>query len=110
MSKTVTDQFNRMIENNIMPCIEYPITDSDGNKDWLIIDIDINASGVQFSFDSNDLPCFFNGDIKEIDNNNYLLPFDCSLICSNHLDEYLSVISDNIFCGFINANQLERVE
>lgn len=105
---TIQLQFDQMLQRGIIPCFEYPIT-LNGEKEWLLVDLVCLDHGIEFSFDSNSLPVFFEGSIVSINDNRYLLPFDnysAGENDSDDLDYYLQAIAGNIQDGFIAANNL----
>jgi len=72
---TLQVQFSEMLQRGTIPVLEYPVIIS-GEKEWLVVDIEYSDNGFLFSFDSNGLPASFDGSIKQLSDNYFLLPFD----------------------------------
>lgn len=96
---TIKQQFEEMLTRGITPLFEIELPENE----YLIVNLSINDKGVEFSFDSNDLPVAFDGDIEVINSNRYLLPFD---EYTTNLDDYLQTISDNLTEGYLLPNNL----
>lgn len=95
---TIRNEWQAMINRGIIPCIEYQ-TSSD---DWLVVDIELSDNGLEFSFDSDYKPVFFDGGIVTVNDNRYILPIDPDF----SLDSHLETISDNMIEGFLIPNDL----
>ena len=103
---TLHAQFNQILDRGNIPCFEYEIS----NGDYLLVDIQItdkqaNTQGLLFSFDTDNKPVSFYGDIVTFENNNnlFLLPFD---EYSEDLDYYLQGLYENIIEGYLIPNEL----
>ena len=97
----IKEQWNEMINRGAMPLFEVELKDNE----YLLVNLAIVEEGIEFSFDSNDLPVSFDGDIETIHSNRYLLPFNEYW---ESLDTYIEEISENINEGFILLNGLYR--
>lgn len=95
--KNLQQQFEQIFQRGIIPVIEYELY----NGDYLTVEIESTESGLQFSADFNDLPCYFDGQITG-SGNFWLLPWD---ECFS-LDEHLQMIDQNINDGYIIAHSL----
>lgn len=105
---TLQAQFETMLQRGIIPYLEYPII-LNGEKEWLLVEIECLENGLKFSFDSNGSPVYFDGAIKQFSDNHFFLPFDTYNAGENDsedLDYYLQAIIENIQDGFISANNL----
>ena len=49
--QTIKDQFNNMLNNSIIPCFEYQLS----NDDYLLVNIQCGEKGIIFEFDDNNL-------------------------------------------------------
>ena len=96
--KTLFDQWQAMLERNIIPVLEYQIAEND----WVVVNISIEPDGFYFNFDENSLPTHFSGDIYK-KGDSYLLKFD---ECFDDLDYYLQMISEEIADGYLLPNDL----
>jgi len=90
--------------------------------DYLLVDFDIASdhqckkygigSGIFVSFDNNNLPLHFSGEVVTIDDpdliNGFIVPFDPEYFES--LDHYLELIAQEIIEGYILPNNLDRRE
>jgi hypothetical protein len=95
----IKKQWNEMLNRGTMPLFEVELKDDQ----YLLVDLALTDEGVEFSFDSEDLPVSFDGDIETIHSNRYLLPFDEYV---ESLDSYLELISDNLSEGYLLPNDL----
>jgi hypothetical protein len=95
----IKKQWNEMLNRGTMPLFEVELKDDQ----YLLVDLALTDEGVEFSFDSEDLPVSFDGDIETIHSNRYLLPFDEYV---ESLDSYLELISDNLSEGYLFPNDL----
>jgi hypothetical protein len=91
-------EWDAMLNRGIIPVMEFQISEND----WLIVDIEYTDKGLEFSFDSNNKPVCFDGEIVVINDNRYLLPFDEYF----GLDAHLEMISNNITEGYLLPNDL----
>lgn len=98
---TVQQQFHTMLESGRIPVMEYELY----NGDYLTVEITATETGLQFSADFDDLPCFFDGQITG-SGNYWLLPYDTDF----SLDEHLQLIDQNIMDGYIIAHSLDKFE
>lgn len=98
---TVQQQFQMMLESGRIPVMEYELY----NGDFLTVEIQATETGLQFSADFNDLPCFFDGQITGA-GNYWLLPYGNDF----SLDEHLQLIDQNIIDGYIIAHSLDKFE
>lgn len=98
---TIKQQFDQMLGRGVIPHLEYELV----NGDYLTVEIEATASGLQFSADFNDLPCFFDGQITGV-GNFWLLPYDDCF----SLDEHLQLIDQNIREGYLIVHNLELQE
>ena len=103
---TLHNQFNAMLERGTIPFFEYQMS----NGDYLLVNIQItdkqaNTQGLLFSFDTDNKPVSFDGDIVTFENNNnlFLLPFD---EYNADLDYYLQGLYENIVEGYLILNNL----
>ena len=98
-AQTITTQFVEMVNAGRMPIFEIEL----GNDEFLLVDLSIDVNvGMIFSFDTNDMPVTFDGDIIELSNNTFALPFDEY----NTKDDMLEMIYSNVYDGFITYNNL----
>jgi hypothetical protein len=104
--ETLYTQFNEMLCRGTLPLFEFEMS----NGDYLVVNIQISDKqskdqGFLFSFDTDNKPVFFDGEIVEFENNNnlFLLPFDDYF---DNLDYYFQMISDNITEGYLLPNNL----
>jgi hypothetical protein len=106
---TLQVQFSEMLQRGRLPYLEYPVI-INGENDWLSVEITCLENGFEFSFDSHNLPVFFDGLIVQISDNYFSLPFDSYNAGENDrddLDYYLVAIAENIKDGFIYANGIQ---
>lgn len=103
---TLHEQFNQMLDRGTILCFEYEMS----NNEYLLVDIQItdkqsDIQGLLFSFDTDDLPVSFYGDIVTYENNDnmFLMPFD---EYSDDLDYYLGGLYENITEGYLIPNNL----
>lgn len=82
-----------------LPVLEYQISEND----YLLVSLEFTDNGIEFSFDSDDKRVAFGGDIKIINDNRYLMPFD---VFTDSLDCYLETISNNITDGYLIVNNM----
>lgn len=98
---TLQQEFQTMLESGRIPVLEYELY----NGGYLTVQIEATETGLQFSADFNDLPCFFDGQITG-SGNYWLLPYDNDF----SLDSHLQLIDQNITDGYIIANSLDKFE
>lgn len=98
---TIQKQFDQVLARGVIPFLEYELV----NGDYLTVEIEAIETGLQFSADFNDLPCFFNGEIIG-SGNFWLLPYDDCF----SLDEHLQLIDQNIREGYLMTHNLESLE
>jgi hypothetical protein len=106
---TIQLQFVEMLQRGRLPYLEYSVI-INGEQDWLLVEITCLENGLEFSFDSHNLPVFFDGSIKQFSDNYFFLPFDSYNAGENDnddLDYYLIAIAENIQDGFIYANGIQ---
>jgi hypothetical protein len=104
---TIKAQFNAMLQRGTIPCFEFE-RDNNGSVEWFIVDIDVSEKGVEFSFDQDGKPCFFDGEIVGSDNF-YCIPFEDAQYRINDntsLDQYLELIHSNIIEGYLIPNNI----
>ena len=100
-AQTITTQFVEMVNAGRMPILEMEL----GNDEFLLVDLSIDVNvGMIFSFDTNDMPVSFDGDIIELSKNQFALPFD--EYTTKH--GMLEMIYDNVQDGFISYNNLQN--
>lgn len=99
---TIQVQFTEMLNRGTLPFLEYELFDGE----FLLVEIQATDAGLQFSFDTNDLHCFFDGQIERTDNHSWLLPYDLDF----SLDQHLELIDQNIRDGYIIAHSLDKFE
>ena len=91
-----------MLGRGIMPMMEYELL----NGDYLLVQIELHLAkgkgGFRFSFDSDNLPVWFSGDVKKL-GYKFVLPFDKYF---DNLDTYLEQIDQEITEGFLIPNNL----
>lgn len=102
VAKTLFNQWQAMLESGRIPVLEYELL----NGDYLLVHIDLHLAkgkgGFRFSFDSNDLPMWFSGNVKKL-GYKFVLPFD--KYCDD-LDTYLQQVDQEITEGFLIPNNL----
>ena len=99
-AQTITTQFVEMVNAGRMPIFEMA-----AGSTWLLVDLSIDVNvGMIFSFDTNDMPVSFDGDIIELSKNQFALPFDEYTT----KDGMLEMIYDNVQDGFISYNNLQN--
>lgn len=98
---TIKQQFDVMLQSGRIPVLEYEMY----NGEYLVVEIEATETGLQFSADFNDLPCFFDGQITGA-GNYWLLPYDDCF----SLDEHLQMIDQNIIEGYLIAHSLDKFE
>ena len=98
---TIQLQFTEMLNRGTLPYLEYELFDGE----FLLVEIQTTDKGLEFSFDANDLPCFFDGQIVG-SGNFWLLPYDLDF----SLDQHLELIDQNIRNGYIIAHSLDKFE
>jgi len=86
-----------------MPMFELEIVNNEGGPDYLIVNLSCDDKGIYFSFDTDNKPVFFDGEIEEV-GASYLLPWDDCF----SLDEHLQTIDENLTEGFILPNHIYR--
>jgi hypothetical protein len=109
---TLQLQFAEMLQRGRIPYLEYEIL-LNGEDDYLLVELTCLENGIEFSFDSNGLPASFDGSIKQLSDNYFLMPFDsygAGENDSDDLDYYLQGIDENMLTGFICSNDLLRIE
>lgn len=106
------NQVDNLINRGRLPYFEFE-RQINGEKEWFIVDFEITDQGVEFSFDQANLAVWFDGNIKQLSENFFLIPFDIAEYVANNvesLDEYLILISDNIQDGYLFANSIAIIE
>ncbi len=98
---TIQVQFSEMLNRGTLPYLEYELFDGE----FLLVEIQATDAGLVFSFDANDMPCFFDGQISG-SGNFWLLPYDLDF----SLDQHLQLIDQNIRDGYIIAHSLDKFE
>jgi hypothetical protein len=99
-------QVDSLINRGRIPCFEFERM-IDNEKEWFVVDFEVTDKGVEFSFDQANLAVSFDGNIEQLSENYFLIPFDNAEYLVNNvesLDEYLYVISDNIRDGYLYSN------
>lgn len=99
----IKQQFDAMLKRGVMPYMEYQ-TSAD---DWVLVTLSYDDKGVTFSFDSDNKPVSFDGEIVEYNDCFFCLPYD---EYSDDLDYYLQMIDQNITEGFLLPNDLYYCE
>lgn len=92
---TIKSEWQSMLDCRIIPCFEYQLSEDD----WLLVDL-------EFSFDSDNKRVAFDGGIKVINDNRYMLPWDLDM----SLDSNLEMISENMIEGYLLVNDLYYCE
>lgn len=95
---TIKNEWQAMLNRGIIPCIEYQTS----SNDWLLVNIELSDNGLEFSFDSDNKPVSFDGEIVTLNDNCYLLPIDPDF----SLDHHLETISNNMVEGYLLPNDL----
>lgn len=98
--QTIKTQFDTMLENNIIPCFELEVSENE----FITVDISYSEYGIVFSFDTDDLPTYFSGNVERISDNTYVYLFDEYF---DSLDYYLQEVYQEIVEGFILPNNME---
>ena len=101
--KAIVEQFEEMLRRGTLPCFEFQTSEDD----YLLVNLEVTEEGIEFSFDSDDKPVYFDGDIIVINDNRYIVPFDEYL---TDLVFYIERVHDNIVEGFLIPNDLYFVE
>lgn len=101
--KNLKSEMETFISRGGMFCFEYRTAEDD----HLLVDLEIVKKGIEFSFDSNNLPCHFSGEVVKIHSNRYLLKANSF---TETLDEYLQTIHEEIMEGYLLPNELYFVE
>ena len=106
MMRYIQDQFNEMLSRGVMPVFEIGLE----NGEYLEVNLGLHIdgrcaanSGVTFEIDTDDLPTFFDGAIKNKGGGVYILPYDKYF---DNLDTYLETIMENILEGYLLPNNL----
>lgn len=102
----LVEQWQESINSGIMPVFEIQT----GAGEWLLVelsflDLKVNG-GLFFSFDCEDKPKFFSGNVKKY-RGGYLIPFSCHF---DRLDHYLEKCYDEILEGYLIPNDLYYCE
>ena len=100
--KILQDQWSAMLERQIIPVLEYKLP----QDEWLTVDIDMTAKGLFFTFDEDNKPVHFSGEVTK-KGDSYFLKFDP---CFEDLDSYLQQIDQAITEGYILPNELYTTE
>lgn len=96
----INTEWDAMLTRGIMPLFELEII----NDEYLLVELAIQSNGIKFSFDSDNKPVSFDGDIEVINDNHYVLPFD-----NDHtLNQHLEMIMGNLTEGYLCPNNLMR--
>lgn len=98
IAQALTD-WRELMTSDLLPVMQFELKDDN----WLLVDFSVDEEGITFSFDTDNLPVYFDGDVQPRGNNTFFLPwheYDFTL------DSQLQLISDNIKDGFILANNL----
>jgi len=100
---TIYKQYNEMLDNGILPIMEFEL--ANGEFCTVILGITDKQNkehqGVLFDIENSKcMPVWFDGVIEKV-GSVYCLPFD---ECFDNLDYYLEMISDNVLEGFLLAN------
>lgn len=99
---TMKTEWQAMLDRGIIPCFEYQISEAD----WLLVDLEFTDEGLEFSFDSDNKQVSFDGGIKIINDNRYMLPWDLYM----SLDSHLEMINENMIEGYLLVNGLYYCE
>ena len=91
-------QFEAMLQRGTIPVLEYELY----TGDYLTVEIESTETGLQFSADFSEGPCFFDGQITGA-GNYWFLPWDDCF----SLDEHLQMIGQNVMDGYIIAHSLD---
>ena len=97
---TVLEDWDNSMARGKIPYFEFELA----NDDYLLVHLHFDPNGVEFSFDSDGKPCYFDGDVVTIHENRYKLEW-CNMEDWS-LDSILEYISENINQGYICANNL----
>lgn len=98
--QTIKDQFDKMLENNIIPCFEFELS----NGEFITVDIDYSKDGIVFTFDTDNLQTYFSGNVEQLSEYTYVYLYDEYF---DSLDHYVQEIYDEVREGFIFANNME---
>ncbi|WGH49728.1 hypothetical protein [Alishewanella phage vB_AspM_Slickus01] len=103
--KAIKDQWESMIDRNILPLFEFQI----GDDSYLMVNLEFSDQGIEFSFDIRDFfepKICFGGDVilpyanrKDV----WMLPFDPYF---DNVDRYIEQIHSEITEGFLCPNDL----
>lgn len=96
--QSLINDFKDMLNKGIMPLFEVELN----NGDYLLVNIEVNKQGFNFTFDSDNKPTYFSSDIIAYHENSYLLPFDEW----ENLDGHLEMINNEITDGYLLPNNL----
>ena len=100
--QVIKAQYDRMLETNIIPCFEFELSDGE----FLTVDIDYSEKGIVFSFDSEQLPTYFSGNVEKLEAGIYVYLFDEYF---DSLDYYLQEIHLEVVEGFILPNGMDFI-
>lgn len=98
IAQALTD-WRELMTSGLLPVMQLELKDDN----WLLVDFSVDEEGITFSFDTDNLPVYFDGDVQPSGDNTFLLPWpegDFSL------DSQLELISGNINDGYILPNNL----
>lgn len=76
------------------------------NGDYLLVHFCANSdnTGIEFSFDSDNLPTYFSGEVVMVNDNRYYLEFEPEYF--DNIDHYFQAIADEINEGYLLPNDL----
>jgi len=97
---SITKEWDDMLSRHVMPFFELEII----NDEYLLVNLELHEKGIRFSFDSDNKPVSFDGEIIEINNCSFVLPFEDD----SSLDSYLEMIMENLNEGYLLPNNLDR--
>ena len=100
--KTMLEQYNAFIEKGGIFISEHKLN----TGDYLLVDYMVTQYGLRFSFDQDNKPVWFDGDIQGGDGD-YVIRWDK---CFTDIDYYLDLAVRNVDCGYISANNLDCFE
>ena len=101
--KNLHAQFDTMLQQGRIPVLEYKVTLPDGEQDYMLFEISAHPDGFVFSVDP-DYKTWFSGNIIQLSEINYLIPFDEN---NQDLDYYFEQINLEITEGYLIPNNID---
>jgi hypothetical protein len=99
----ITMQWDDMLNRGIMPLFELEMK----CDEYLLVELEVVNNGIKFSFDNEHKNTAFDGEVVEINDCNFILPFD---EYNDNLDNYLETILENINEGYFIPNDLYPID